>query len=224
MHGPLAGRDAAQERERVDDRPGVAAGMSTRFERCAPTATKTASNPPSARSAARSSTRWSQTIAHAERRDAADLGVEHVARQAVGGDAVAHHAAGLGAGVADLDLVAEPREVVRGREPARAGADHEHALAAALGRRRRTASRARSPGRRGSARPSGSRRRCRARRGCRRSRTGGSRRARGSRASGCRRRAGARPPRAGPSFASASQAWMFSPAGQPALHGGSRST
>ena len=43
---------------------------------------------------------------HAERRDPLDLAVEHVAGQPVGRDAVAHHPARLGAGVADLDLVA----------------------------------------------------------------------------------------------------------------------
>ena len=65
--------------------------------------------------------------AHAERRDPVDLGVQDVAGQPVGGDAVAHHPAGLGAVVADDDVVAEPGQVVRGRQPARAGADDEHA-------------------------------------------------------------------------------------------------
>ena len=55
--------------------------------------------------------------------------------QPVGGDAVAHHPARLGAGVADLDLVPEPRQVIGGREPARPRADHEHALAASHCRR-----------------------------------------------------------------------------------------
>jgi hypothetical protein len=43
----------------------------------------------------------------AEVEDALDLGVEDVVGQAVGGDAVAHHAAGHIAGVADGDRVAE---------------------------------------------------------------------------------------------------------------------
>ena len=135
--------------------------------------------------------------AHAERRDPVELAGEHVARQPVGRDAVAHHPAGLGARVADLDLVAEPRQVVGGRQPARSGADDEHPLAGARRRADRTASPARARGRRGSARPSGSRRRCRGSRGCRRSRTGGSRPARGSPAADCRRRARARPARGG---------------------------
>jgi hypothetical protein len=68
-----------------------------------------------------------------EAREAVDLAGEDVARQAVGGDPVAEHAAGRLAGVADLDLVPEAREVVRGREAARAAADHEHAPAGRRG-------------------------------------------------------------------------------------------
>ena len=64
-----------------------------------------------------------------------NLAAEHVARHPVRRDAVAHHPAGLGARVADLDLVAEPGQMVGGRQPARPGADHEHPLAAARGRR-----------------------------------------------------------------------------------------
>ena len=51
--------------------------------------------------------------AHAHLGDAGDLGVEHVTRHPVGGDPVTHHAAGLVTRVADLDLVAEPGEVIR---------------------------------------------------------------------------------------------------------------
>ncbi len=51
--------------------------------------------------------------AHAHLGDAGDLGVEHVTRHPVGGNAVTHHAAGLVTRVADLDLVPEPGEVVR---------------------------------------------------------------------------------------------------------------
>ena len=40
------------------------------------------------------------------------------------------HAAGQRAGLVDLDLMAEPRQVVGRRQAARAGADHQDALAA----------------------------------------------------------------------------------------------
>ena len=66
---------------------------------------------------------------HPERGDPIDLGAHHIPRQPVGGNPVAHHPARLRAGVANLDLVAEPREVVGGRQTARTRADHEHALA-----------------------------------------------------------------------------------------------
>jgi hypothetical protein len=45
----------------------------------------------------------------AELDDALDLGVEHVARQAVAGDAEAHHAAGHRAGLADRHAWPERR-------------------------------------------------------------------------------------------------------------------
>ena len=72
---------------------------------------------------------------HAELGDPLDLGVEDLARKAVLGNPVAHHPAGDGGGVPDRHLVSEQRQVVGGREARRAGADHEHALAA--GRRGR---------------------------------------------------------------------------------------
>ena len=65
----------------------------------------------------------------AHRLDARDLSVEPLARQAVRGNPVVHHAARLGVGVADLDVVSEPPQVVRARQASRAGADHEHPLA-----------------------------------------------------------------------------------------------
>ena len=55
-----------------------------------------------------------------QRGDPSQLGVEHVARQPVGGNAVPHHPARPGARVADLDVMAEPCQVVGGRQPARA--------------------------------------------------------------------------------------------------------
>ncbi len=49
---------------------------------------------------------------HAEIDDAVDLGVQHVARESVRGDAVAHHAAEFLARVNQVDLVAELPEMV----------------------------------------------------------------------------------------------------------------
>ena len=108
--------------------------MSTRLDRCAPTATKTASKAPARRSASRSSTRWPCSKMTPRSRIRLDLGVEHVAGQPVGGDAVPHHPAGLGPVVTDHDLVAATGEVVGGGQPARPGADDEHPPAGALGR------------------------------------------------------------------------------------------
>ena len=76
---------------------------------------------------------------HAHRLDARDLLVEPFARQAVGGNAVVHHAAGLGVGVADLDLVPEAAQVIGARQARGTGADHEHALAGRRPRRDRPA-------------------------------------------------------------------------------------
>ena len=198
--------------------------MSTRLDRCAPTATKTASKPPSRRSASRSSTRWSAVDPHAQRRDPVDLAVEHVARQPVGGDAVAHHPARLGARVADLDLVAEPGQVVGGRQPARPGADDEHPPAAA---RRRRVERPAALEREVAEEPLDRVDRDRAvELGAV---AGGLARVVADPAVDRRERVVGRPARATPrscrpALTCASQAWMFSPAGQPALHGGSRST
>ena len=170
--------------------------MSTRLEGARrPRRTPRRSRPRAARRRGRS-TRWPQVMRTPSAAIRSSSRVEHVAGQPVGRDAVAHHPAGLVAGVADLDLVAEPGQVVGGRQPARPGADDQHPLAAADRRARRTPSPAPARDRRGSARPSGSRPRCRARPGCRRSRRGGSRPARGSPGTGCRRRAAARPARA----------------------------
>ena len=72
---------------------------------------------------------------HPERREAIDLGADHVAWQPVGRDSVAHHPARLGAGVANLDLVSETGQMGGGGQPARPGADHQHPLATAHARR-----------------------------------------------------------------------------------------
>src|SRR4029450_1877935 len=67
---------------------------------------------------------------NSEVEDALDLGVEHVARQPVFGNAEAHHAAGGRSGVHDLYAVAEAPQVIGGRKPRGSGADDQHALAA----------------------------------------------------------------------------------------------
>ena len=108
-----------------------------------------------------------------------------VARQAIGGDAEMQHAAGQRPRLVDLHLVAEPGQVIGGRQPARAGADDQDALAGGWRHGHRPAF-LQSPCRRGSARPRGSTPRHPVRRGCRRFRTGDSRPARASPAAGCR--------------------------------------
>ena len=185
--------------------------MSTRLDRCAPTATNDGVEAALAPLGVQVLHPVAAGDPHAQRGDPVELAVEDVARHPVGRDAVAHHPAGLLARVPDLDLVAEPGQVVGGGQPARPGADDQHPLAGADRRAGRTTSPARARGRRGTARPSGSRPRCRGWPGCRRSRTGGSRPARGWPASGCRRPAAATPARDRPASACASQAWMFSP-------------
>ena len=64
-------------------RPASVAGMSTRLDRCAPTATNTASKPPSSRSAARSSTRWPQMKRTPSAAIRCELDLQHVAGQPV---------------------------------------------------------------------------------------------------------------------------------------------
>ncbi len=54
---------------------------------------------------------------HAEREDPGQLVVEHVALQAIGGDPVAHHPAGLGGLIADGHVVSAQRELVGAGEP-----------------------------------------------------------------------------------------------------------
>ena len=70
----------------------------------------------------------------AEREDPVDLGVEHVARRAVAGDAEAHHAAELVVRLEDHDRMALVAQEMRRREAGRAAADHRDLLA---GQRRR---------------------------------------------------------------------------------------
>jgi len=68
-----------------------------------------------------------QLDAHVE--DAPHLGVEHLARQAVLGDAEAHHAAALRAGFENRHGVSRQAQVPGGGEAGRSRADHQHALA-----------------------------------------------------------------------------------------------
>ncbi len=65
----------------------------------------------------------------AERGDLFAVPVEQFGRQAVGGDAVAQHAAGLRLRLEDFDGMAEDAQVVGGGEPGRAGADDADAPA-----------------------------------------------------------------------------------------------
>jgi hypothetical protein len=69
---------------------------------------------------------------HTQRGDPLDLDGQHVPRQPVGWDAVAHHPAGFWARVADLDLVSEPRQVVRRGKPAGSRAHHQYPLSGQL--------------------------------------------------------------------------------------------
>jgi hypothetical protein len=100
-------------------RPASRAGISVRFERCAPTATNTASKPPSA-----TPPRGPRPVVQLERprpsRERAVSASSTSTRQPVRGDAEVHHAAGDRAGVADLDRVAEAPQVVA-RPRARSG-------------------------------------------------------------------------------------------------------
>ena len=160
---------------------------------------------------------------HAEGLDPADLAGQYVARQPVGRDAIAHHPARLGAGVPDLHLVATPGQVVGGGQPARAGPDDQDPLPA------------RRPGRRAE-RPAVLQRLVAEEPLDRvdRHRTvqlgavaGGLARVVTDPAmmagSGLSAASWRQACSAWPAWICASQAWMFSPAGQPALHGGSRS-
>ena len=129
----------------------------------------------------------------AHRLDGAHLLHQLLARQPVGGDAEMQHPPGQGAGLVDLDRVAQPRQVVGRGQAARTGADHEDALAARLRVDRQRATLRAPPCRRGSAPPHGSKPRCRSARDCSGSRRGGSRPVHARRAAGCRAPASATP-------------------------------
>jgi len=72
---------------------------------------------------------------NAECDEAGQFCVEDVAGQPIGRNAVAHHAARLRTGVADLDPMPPSRQVVGRRQPARTRSDNQHPLAAGRCRR-----------------------------------------------------------------------------------------
>src|SRR5208283_2576179 len=65
---------------------------------------------------------------HAHCGDACDLVADDVARQAIGGNAPAHHAAGLLGRLANLHVVAEPCQVIRTGKTGGTGADDQDAM------------------------------------------------------------------------------------------------
>ena len=81
--------------------------MYARLAMCAPTARNAASNWPSTLRLGRFVTFALSSSVDAQVDDALDLGVEHVARQPVLGDAEAHHAACHRPRLADRHAVAE---------------------------------------------------------------------------------------------------------------------
>ena len=70
---------------------------------------------------------------HPGRHDAGHLPIQHIARQAVGGNTEAQHAARQWARFADLHLMAKPVEVPGAGEARGTGTDHQHLLAAGGG-------------------------------------------------------------------------------------------
>ena len=101
---------------------------------CAPTARNTASKPPAAHGLEHIRDFRAEFERDAEVEDAADLRIEHFARQAVLGNAEAHHAARHRSRLPDGHRVTEARELVGGRKPRRPGPDDQHALARRGGR------------------------------------------------------------------------------------------
>ncbi len=132
-HGPLPGGDAAQERHGVDDRPGVLGRDVDPLGQVRAHRDERGVEAAFASFGVQVLDPVAGGEAHAHRGNPADLGVEDVTRHPVGRDAVAHHPAGRIARVPDLDLVAEPGQVVGGRQAARPGTDDEHPPAAADG-------------------------------------------------------------------------------------------
>ncbi len=56
--------------------------------------------------------------------NALDLGVQHIARQPVGGNAEMHHAASHRSGFVDFDFMAQAGQVIGGGQPAGASANN----------------------------------------------------------------------------------------------------
>ena len=96
---------------------------------CAPTARNTASNRPALCALEQVHHLGIELERDAEIDDALDLGIEHLARQPVLRNAEAHHAARHRTGLANRHAVAEPREMIGGRESRWAGTNDQHALA-----------------------------------------------------------------------------------------------
>ena len=109
-----------------------------RLERWAPTATNAASNPPLLHRRLDVVDPMVEGDGHAEISDTIDLGIEHVARHAVGGNAEMDHAAGERACIPDFDPMAQPCQMIGRRKPGRAGADDQDAFAARFGLARKT--------------------------------------------------------------------------------------
>ena len=221
--GPLAGGDAAQERHCIDDPAGIASrdvdplrqvGADRDEDRVEAALLALGGEVFDPMVAARCA-RPARRSGRARRR--------------------ARHGAGdrRGCRTASCRRARRPRRGSRPRVPAGPGGRRPRARSApsrspapagrCVSAARRTASPSRAPGRRGSARPNGSRRRCRGWRGC-----NALARVVADPAVDRRQRI------VGDEFAPRllvlaglvcdSHAWMFSPAGQPELHGGSRST
>ena len=71
----------------------------------------------------------------AEVGDALDFGIQHIARQAIFRNPEPHHAARRGTGFLDRHGMAEPRQMIGGRQSRRPGADHQHLFARGRGGR-----------------------------------------------------------------------------------------
>jgi hypothetical protein len=116
-HRLLAGRDAAQERHRVDDLAGVPGRDVDALGEVGAHRDEDRVEAALLLLGREVLDRVPAGHAHAHRRDPVHLAAHDLAGHPVLGDAVAHHPARLVAGVADLDLVAQASQVVRGRQP-----------------------------------------------------------------------------------------------------------
>ena len=134
-NGRSPGRHSAQELDGVDHRPGIHGGDLDTLAQVRPDRHEHRVEPALAALILQVGHPVVGREFDAERLHAVDFALQDVAREAIRRDPVAHHPAGFRAGVTDLDLVPEPREMTRGGQPARSGSDHQHALAAVHRRR-----------------------------------------------------------------------------------------